>query len=117
MLSENKVSKYLIYAIGEIVLVLIGILIALQINNANENRKSANQENLYLKRLLSEKKEDVNTIKNNITDLEKGIETIENLSLVLNSNKVTDSIIVAAANNIFWLRKHLSSFLFINFNF
>ena len=44
MLSENKFSRYLIYAIGEIILVVIGILIALQINNWNENRKSANVE-------------------------------------------------------------------------
>jgi uncharacterized membrane protein YgaE (UPF0421/DUF939 family) len=33
LLAENKFSKYLIYAIGEIILVVIGILIALQINN------------------------------------------------------------------------------------
>lgn len=39
MLSENKFSKYLLYAIGEIVLVVIGILIALNINNANEAHK------------------------------------------------------------------------------
>lgn len=39
MIKENKVSKYLLYAIGEIVLVVIGILIALQINNWNENKK------------------------------------------------------------------------------
>ena len=39
LITENKFSKYLIYAIGEIVLVVIGILIALQINNWNENRK------------------------------------------------------------------------------
>ena len=38
MLTENKFSKYLIYAFGEIILVVIGILIALQINNWNENR-------------------------------------------------------------------------------
>ena len=40
MLTENKFSKYLLYAIGEIILVVIGILIALQVNNANEMRKS-----------------------------------------------------------------------------
>jgi hypothetical protein len=40
LLTENKFSKYLLYAIGEIVLVVIGILIALQVNNANETRKS-----------------------------------------------------------------------------
>jgi hypothetical protein len=39
LLSENKFTKYLIYAIGEIILVVIGILIALQINNWNEQRK------------------------------------------------------------------------------
>ena len=39
LLPENKFSKYLLYAIGEIVLVVIGILIALGINNWNENRK------------------------------------------------------------------------------
>ena len=39
MLTENKFSKYLIYAIGEIILVVIGILIALQINNLNQEKK------------------------------------------------------------------------------
>ena len=37
-MEKNKTGKYLKYAIGEIVLVVIGILIALQINNWNENR-------------------------------------------------------------------------------
>lgn len=39
LLNENRFSKYLLYATGEIVLVVIGILIALQINNWNENKK------------------------------------------------------------------------------
>ncbi|MET6991789.1 hypothetical protein ABXZ36_14155 [Sediminicola arcticus] len=39
LLTENKFNKYLLYAIGEIVLVVIGILIALQINNLNEESK------------------------------------------------------------------------------
>jgi NADH:ubiquinone oxidoreductase subunit 6 (subunit J) len=39
LLTENRFSKYLLYAIGEIVLVVIGILIALQINNWNEAKK------------------------------------------------------------------------------
>lgn len=41
LLTENKFSKYLLYAIGEIVLVVIGILIALSINNWNEERKDS----------------------------------------------------------------------------
>ena len=39
LITQNKVSKYLLYAIGEIVLVMIGILLALQVNNLNEERK------------------------------------------------------------------------------
>lgn len=38
-LSENRVTKYLVYAIGEVILVVIGILIALQVNTWNEGRK------------------------------------------------------------------------------
>jgi sensor domain CHASE-containing protein len=38
MLAENKTGEYFKYAIGEIILVVLGILIALQINNWNENR-------------------------------------------------------------------------------
>jgi hypothetical protein len=45
---ENKTSKYLKYAIGEIVLVVIGILIALQINNWNQDRlASIEEQNIY----------------------------------------------------------------------
>lgn len=54
LLSENKFSKYLIYAIGEIVLVVIGILIALSINNYNESRIDRLSEQTILKQLKSE---------------------------------------------------------------
>ncbi len=42
LIEEDNIRKYLLYAIGEIILVVIGILIALQVNNWNEKRK-ANQ--------------------------------------------------------------------------
>jgi len=48
MLTENKISKYLLYAIGEIILVVIGILIALQINNWNQNRLNDIEEQRIL---------------------------------------------------------------------
>lgn len=44
LLSESKISKYLLYAIGEIALVMIGILLALQVNDWNEVRKQHAQE-------------------------------------------------------------------------
>ena len=58
LLSEGRFSKYLIYAIGEIILVVIGILIALQINNWNQNRLNEDLESLYYKRLLADVKEE-----------------------------------------------------------
>lgn len=64
MLSENKFSKYLIYAIGEIILVVIGILIALQINNTNESNKARSKELQYLKNI----KTDLNLNIQNIND-------------------------------------------------
>tara|TARA_R110002124_G_scaffold285115_1_gene463271 strand:+ start:27 stop:803 length:777 start_codon:yes stop_codon:yes gene_type:complete len=54
LLSEGKTGKYLKYAIGEIVLVVIGILIALQINNWNENRKVQKQEVQIYKEIKSD---------------------------------------------------------------
>ena len=48
---ENKTGKYFKYAIGEIILVVIGILIALQINNWNESKKSSRIELEFLKNL------------------------------------------------------------------
>ena len=43
LIQENKMGKYFKYAIGEIILVVLGILIALQINNWNENKKIENE--------------------------------------------------------------------------
>ena len=54
LLSENKFSKYLLYAIGEIILVIIGILIALGINSQNEQRKNNTSEAKYYCKLLAD---------------------------------------------------------------
>jgi hypothetical protein len=53
-METGKTTKYLKYAIGEIILVVIGILIALQINNWNEERRNRSKENQYLKNLNQE---------------------------------------------------------------
>jgi len=51
MLTENKFSKYLLYAVGEIFLVVIGILIALNINNWNTDQQLRKEEVKYLQKL------------------------------------------------------------------
>ena len=60
MLNENKFSKYLIYAIGEIVLVVIGILIALSINNWNQNKIETKKEIFHLENILNNLQDDLN---------------------------------------------------------
>ena len=64
LVTENKFSKYLLYAIGEIVLVVIGILIALQLNNLNEIDKVKDTEILYLNALHDE-------FSNNLIEVER----------------------------------------------
>lgn len=61
---DNKPSKYLRYAIGEIVLVMVGILLALQVNNWNNHRLEASKEQMFLKNLKSD-------FKTNLTEYKK----------------------------------------------
>jgi hypothetical protein len=56
-MEKNKTGKYLKYAVGEIVLVVIGILIALQINNWNEIRKQDLKQSIYLNGLKTDFKQ------------------------------------------------------------
>lgn len=48
LLAEKRLSKYLIYALGEIVLVMVGILLALQFNNWNNEKEDQKKERWYL---------------------------------------------------------------------
>ncbi|WP_115124794.1 DUF6090 family protein [Marinirhabdus gelatinilytica] len=92
MLTENKFSKYLIYAIGEIILVVIGILIALSINNWNEENKDNDFENEMLAQIqenLANDKKALNKIKiifnnaisssNKILELKRSEENLDSL--------------------------------------
>lgn len=99
ILGENRISKYLLYAIGEIVLVVIGILIALQINTWNEERKARVDEELYLNRLISENQQDVEAFDVQIEFLEKGVESVELFSDALKNSNASDSAVVLAAHN------------------
>ena len=56
-MAENKFTRYLLYAIGEIILVVIGILLALQINTWNENKQRNQEEKKLLVALLEDFKE------------------------------------------------------------
>lgn len=57
-LSKGNTFEYLKYAIGEIILIMLGILLALQVNNWNQNRLNNNLENQYYQRLLEDLREE-----------------------------------------------------------
>ena len=59
LLSEGRTAKYLRYAIGEILLVMIGILLALQVNNWNNSRIESKREQTILKNLHSDFSENI----------------------------------------------------------
>jgi len=68
-LTDKGFGKYLLYAVGEITLIVIGILIAIQLNNWNENRKSRIQEVKTLKELRSDLVQSLNDIEMNLNVL------------------------------------------------
>ena len=68
-MEKNKTGKYFKYAIGEVILVVIGILIALQINNANEEKKEKKLANTYLENLKLDLKSDINALELASSDL------------------------------------------------
>lgn len=69
LLTENKFSKYLLYAIGEIVLVMVGILLALQVNNWNELRKKEEAEIQLYHKIIADLNSEQAVIENKIRDL------------------------------------------------
>ena len=93
LLKENKFSKYLLYAIGEIVLVVIGILIAVQINNWNENRKENNIENKILAEISNGLNEDLIDIRANMSGHTAGLQACKYYRKIFTNKKVQpDSI-------------------------
>ena len=97
LLSEGKTGKYFKYAIGEIILVVIGILIALQINNWNESRKQFTSEKEFITSVKYDLKQDKAFIQLIIELIEPRIEAYKILNSDLpnlydNDRKSLDSI-------------------------
>ena len=92
-LSEGKTNNYLKYAIGEIVLVVIGILNALQINNWNQNRIENNRARKLLKNMVEDLATDTLMLNRSITNYEfQSNNCVKLLNDSLFANTKTDSI-------------------------
>ena len=70
LLKEENLSRYLIYAIGEIALVMIGILLALQINTWNSKRIEKKEEQFIYQRLIQDLEQDIEGLESSISNFE-----------------------------------------------
>ena len=89
--DDNKPLKYLRYAIGEIVLVVIGILIALQINNWNQEKKEKQKEIAYIKSLIDDINSDVIQSENILEDFKELDANLDELLRELDAMDEEDS--------------------------
>ena len=110
LMEKNKTGKYLKYAVGEIILVVIGILIALQLNNLNENIKIENTKQEYYRQLLIDLEKDKIYIENVISSLDS---VNAKYNAYLATYQEPDLNISQAIENITKLKMAIS---FINFN-
>jgi len=90
MIRDNKVSKYILYAVGEIILVVIGILIALNINNNNELNKQRTKELHYLKNIKTDLKLNIAHLDNYITKRETAINSANQVIAHYEGKPITD---------------------------
>jgi hypothetical protein len=90
LMEQNKTGKYLKYAVGEIVLVVIGILIALSINNWNEGRKSKKMATEVYTNLLTSLEQDSIEVTRIINLLTKSLETQKKFILSTSDQYVKD---------------------------
>jgi len=91
LIKEGNTTNYLKYAIGEILLVMVGILLALQVNNWNENRKIKLNELKLVKQLIDDARADSIFFESRIT-LQKIRDTLFDNLLNLSNNVLVDSI-------------------------
>ena len=89
LLGEGKNGKYFKYAIGEIILVVIGILIALQINNWNEQQKENKLEQEYYCRLLEDAQQDFEQVNELILASQNRLKASNEATRLLLGNKTT----------------------------
>jgi len=98
---ENKTGKYFKYAIGEIVLVVIGILIALQINNWNENIKQEQRATKYVNKIINDIETDLENVDSLLAIGERNVREIENyFNYFENQDPVDISTLIDSCSHI-----------------
>ncbi len=108
LLKEGKITNYLKYAIGEILLVVIGILIALQVNTLNDLRKTNIQKNNLVESLISDLKMDTTKLGQSIKTLKKDSIQVLGFTERMSNNKVTIDTLIQIARFEFDPKLHVN---------
>ncbi|WP_400078273.1 DUF6090 family protein [Winogradskyella sp. R77965] len=111
LLSEGKTEKYFKYAIGEIILVVIGILIALSINNWNQNITFKNELNQIIKDIQNDLNQDILILDEEIQNSERFINNVDNL--LDNANKMPIDSLLSNLSKV----HSVSFFVPVNFGY
>ncbi len=85
-MEQNKIRSYFFYALGEIVLVMIGILLALQVNNWNESRKEYNLRDVLILNYSKDLENNAKYLQRRRQSIENALQTINHLSERLKVN-------------------------------
>lgn len=96
-MENNKTSRYFKYAVGETLLVIMGILIALQVNNWNQKRIDTNSYNILLNGLVTDLENDVNEL-TNLISVSKNQNNI--ILTILNNVEVLDKPLTEIVSNL-----------------
>ncbi|TYA53195.1 hypothetical protein [Formosa maritima] len=102
LMEQNKTSKYIKYAIGEIILVVIGILIALQLNNLNDERKIENIRQVYYKQLLQDLEKDKNYIEKTSKNFDSNMIKLKTYTDIFKQPNLPTTEILENISNLDW---------------
>ena len=99
-MEQNKTGKYFKYAIGEIILVVIGILIALQINNWNEDRKTKSKSDIYVDKIINDLIQDTLNINDLIRRSNINEESISDYFSFFDKGNIPIDILIDSSRNV-----------------
>ena len=100
LLKKDKLFNYMAYALGEIILVVIGILIALQVNLANEERKLDNLRHSYYNQLIFDLSSEINSIDRYLKTLDSSTTSYQNYQSLFESSELEPMEVLLAFRDV-----------------
>lgn len=90
IIGKKETVRYLKYAIGEVILVMVGILLALQVNNWNEKRKDRGHEIKLLKQLKVDLLDNFSEIRSVYRNIQEKVNSVDSIFIYLEENRQVD---------------------------